>query len=171
MRMDIADIKIPKSFQKTIPKSKKMKECRDFWNKYHIQDRYIVINEQGFLTDGYIQYLILKEFGENFAEVKVSNRRKNKGERKRHYDYGLTTYVFGKHWNKRTQRYSKEYAWRLSKTWMSKGLSKDIKPGDRVLVSTNMGVKPVVVTRVEITDENPVFIKVKKVVCKLPTVK
>lgn len=168
MNMKTADIKIPKSFQRTTPKPQKMKECRDFWKKYHTQDRYIVIDRQGFLKDGYIQYLVLKEFGINSAEVKVSNRPKRKGERKRHYDYGLTTYVYGKHWRQRTQKYSKEYVWRMSKAWIGKGLAKDVKPGDKVLVSTNMGVKPVVVTRVETTNENPVFTKVKKVICKLP---
>ena len=56
----------------------------------------------------------------------------------------------------------------MSKAGIGKGLAKDVKPGDKVLVSTNMGVRPVVVTRVETTNENPVFTKVKKVICKLP---
>ena len=54
-RMKLSDIKINKAFANSIPKENKMEECRYNWRKYHKQDRYVVINRDNFLIDGYIQ--------------------------------------------------------------------------------------------------------------------
>ena len=143
-----------------------MKECRDFWYKHHTQDRYIVVNKNGVLTDGYIQYLILKEQNVKYANVKVSNKTKTKGQRIKGYDYGLTTYVFGVHLNKKTQRCSREYVWRMPHLWTDTGKSKSFAVGNKALVITNRGIKPIKITKIETREDNPVYIKVKKVICK-----
>ena len=62
-KMKLDDIKIKDTYAMTNPKEHKMRECRDYWDKYRCQDRYIVVNNSNILIDGYIQYLILKENG------------------------------------------------------------------------------------------------------------
>ena len=65
-RMKLADIKISEAFANSIPSEEKMNECRNNWNQLNRQDRYIVVNTDNVLIDGYIMYLVLKaayEFG------------------------------------------------------------------------------------------------------------
>ena len=62
-KLRLSDIKISKSFANTVPKEKKMEECRKVWREQHRQDRYIVVNKDNVLVDGYIQYLVLKDAG------------------------------------------------------------------------------------------------------------
>lgn len=73
--MKLSDIRIKDSYTATTPRKEKMKECRDFWNENHKQDRYIVVNHDGVLVDGYIQYLILKENGIADAFVKTASKK------------------------------------------------------------------------------------------------
>ena len=75
-KVKLSDIKISEKFLETVPNEQKMEECRFNWRYYGKQDRYIVINHNNVLIDGYVQYLVLKEHKEEYAEVKVSNRRK-----------------------------------------------------------------------------------------------
>jgi len=72
-KMKLSDIKIKESFAITTPKVEKMEECRNNCNTYHRQDRYIVVNNDKELIDGYIQYLVLKENGVEEADIKISN--------------------------------------------------------------------------------------------------
>ena len=44
---------------------------------------------------------------------------------------------------------------------------KDLLPGDRILVNTKYGVKPVIITRIEWRDECPVNMRIKKVYKKV----
>ena len=67
--MNISSIKISDTFANSTPRESKMKECRDFWNENHKQDRYIVVNYNDMLIDGYVQYLVLKENGVENAMV------------------------------------------------------------------------------------------------------
>ena len=104
--MKLSDIKISDAFANSIPSGKKMEECRQNWNKWQRQDRYIVVNPGNVLIDGYIQYLVLKENNINEAQVKISDRRKKRWYRKNvedwtvpHYKNEPTTYVYGKHPN------------------------------------------------------------------------
>ena len=60
-RMKLSDIKISEAFANSIPSNKKLNECRNNWNQWNRQDRYIVVNRENELIDGYIQYLVLKE--------------------------------------------------------------------------------------------------------------
>ena len=91
-RMKLADIKISEAFANSIPNEEKMNECRNNWNQWNHQDRYIVVNTGNVLIDGYIQYLILMEYKEEYAEVKISNRRKKRWYRKNVEDWNVPHY-------------------------------------------------------------------------------
>lgn len=100
--MTLSEIKILPSFAESTPNEDKMCECRYNWRCYGKQDRYIVVDNEGYLVDGYIQYLILMEHKEEYAEVKISNCRKKRWYRKNiedwdipHYKNNPTTYIYG----------------------------------------------------------------------------
>lgn len=167
--MRLADIKIKESFLNSIPKEEKMIECRNNWNKYHSQDRYLVIDHNNCLIDGYIQYLVLKENGINEAEIKISNRRKRCWYRKNIKGWNVpcyrsenTTYVYGTHANGYTN--NKEYLWRVPKSW--NWFYENVQVGDAIYCNTKYGVKPVIVSSVVVSDKCPVDMRVKKVASK-----
>ena len=169
MRRKLSDIRISDSFANTIPREKKMNECRENWKNFHRQDRYIVVNTNGVLIDGYIQYLVLKENNVEEAEVKISNRRKKCWYRKNvndwkasHYRKEPTTYVYGIHPNGLVN--GKEYIWRVPKSW--NWFSENVQVGDMIRCNTYYGVNTVIISRVLVTDECPVDIRVKKVASK-----
>lgn len=89
--MSISDIKVSDTFANSTPRESKMKECRDFWNKNHKQDRYIVVNYNNVLIDGYVQYLVLKENGVENAMVKQRWSRHNSLKRI-DYEHRTLTY-------------------------------------------------------------------------------
>lgn len=173
MKRRLSEIKISKSFATTTPSEEKMEECRRAWKDWKRQDRYIVVNPKGVLIDGYIQYLVLKENGVEEACIKESAVRKKRWHRKDVsgwkqplYKTEKTTYVYGMHFDKKRRVYSKEYVWRVPKSWSAKGWEDDVNIGDTILVATKCGAKPVVVTRVERRDQCPVDIPVRKVLKK-----
>lgn len=167
--MKLSDIKIKNSFANTTPKKEKMDECRLYWDTYHRQDRYIVVDHDNTLIDGYIQYLVLKEEGIEEAEIKISNRRKKRWYRKNvddwtvpHYRNQKTAYIYGIHPNSYS---TKERVWRVPDSWV--GWEKDLLPGDKILVCTKYGIRTIIITRIEWLDKCPVDIPVKKVYRKL----
>lgn len=167
-RMKLSDIKISEAFANTIPNEEKMNECRNNWNLWHRQDRFIVVNPDNVLIDGYIQYLVLNENNIEEAEVKISNRRKKRWYRKNvkdwnvpHYRNETTTYIYGVHPNSKNE---KEFVWRVPKSWSELGWEDGLKIGDEILVTTKFGIKPVVVTKIETSDKCPVNMPVKRVV-------
>lgn len=168
MIMKLSDIKIKDCFLNSTPKCEKVNDCRIFWNANHKQDRYIVVNHDNELIDGYIQYLILKEYGVEFAEVKISNKRKNSWNRKleckykNHYRNNKTVYIYGVHPNSKS---TKERVWRVPNSWT--GWEEDLLPGDSIIVKTKRGLKPIVITRIEWLNECPINIPVRKVVRKM----
>lgn len=173
-KMKLSEIKISDAFARTIPSENKMNECRYNWNTYHRQDRYIVVNQDGYLIDGYVQYLVLKENNVNEAEVKISNRRKKRWYRKNtkdwdipHYRSEETTYIYGKHYNKEKDEYSKEFVWRVPKSWSELGWENGLKCSDRILVDTKYGIKQIVVTKIEKSDICPVCKSVRRVVKRI----
>ena len=164
-KMKLSDIKISEAFANTIPNEEKLEECRKNWDENHRQDRFIVINRNNILIDGYIQYLILKENNMNEAEVKISNKRKKRWNRKPvkknfvpKYRDELTTYIFGVHPNSKD---TKTYMWRVPESW--NGWADNIQIGDAIMCATKFGYAPVVVNKVEIRNECPIDIPVKKV--------
>ena len=167
-KIKLSKIKIKEEFTKTTPNVAKMQECRDNWEEYGTQDRYIVINPHGYLIDGYIQYLVLKENNIEEAEIKIAYKKKGCWKRKNMSIYGEpsyrtepTTYIYGIHPNSNCD---KEFMWRIPKsyTWMADNL----QVGDTVLCGTKFGVSPVIVTKIETLDKCPIELVVKKVVGK-----
>lgn len=166
--MKLSDIKISNSFANTTPRENKMNECRKNWKNWHGQDRYIVVNTDGVLIDGYIQYLVLKENNIEEAEVKISNRRKKRWYRKNTYEQIApkymnepTVYVYGIH-PKEEKR--KERIWRVPKSWTN--FADIIRVGDSIKCCAKHGKAPVIVTRIEVLDQCPVDFRVKRVACK-----
>jgi len=167
-KMKLTDIKIKESFTITTPKEEKMNECRNNWNIYHKQDRYIVINNNNELIDGYIQYLVLKENGMEEADIKISNMRKKRWYKKNvkdwtapHYRNETTTYVYGVHPNSNC---TKNYLWRVPKSWT--WFAENVQVGDSIFCRTKFGIAPVIVTKIEVLDKCPVDFVVKRVVEK-----
>ena len=167
-KMKLSDIKINNAFANTTPKENKMNECRSNWNNYHRQDRYLVVNTDGFLIDGYIQYLVLKENNIEDAEVKISNRRKKRWYRKNTHDWDAprymsepTVYVYGIH-PKEQKR--KERVWRVPKSWTI--FADTVRVGDSIKCRAKHGVAPVIVTRIDVSDQCPVDFMVKRVSSK-----
>ena len=167
-RTKLSDIKISDAFANSIPSEEKLNECRNNWKQWNRQDRYIVVNPDNVLIDGYIQYLVLKENNVEEAEIKISTRRKKRWYRKNvedwnipHYKNETTTYVYGVQPNSNC---NKEFMWRVPKsmTWFSE----NVQVGDSILCQTKFGIAPVIVTRVEVLDKCPVDFRVKKVASK-----
>ena len=170
-KMKLSDIKISEAFANTIPKEEKLEECRKNWHENHRQDRFIVVNRKNILIDGYIQYLILKENNMDEAEVKISNKRRERWNRKPvkknfvpQYRDELTTYIFGVHPYSENK---KEFVWRVPKSWSELGWEDGLNISDEILVDTKFGIKPVVVTKIEVSDKCPVNMPVKRVVKRL----
>ena len=166
--MKLSDIKITSAFTNTVPSEYKMEECRKNWDKFHCQDRFLVVNKNNYLQDGYVQYLVLKEKGIEDAEIRIGTgkikrwRRKNmKGWKSPKYREQATTYVYGVHPNGIDH---KERVWRVPNSW--EDFTENVQIGDMVLCNTIHGKAPVSVTRVEVTDKCPVDFAVKKVVSK-----
>lgn len=165
----LSEIKISPSFAETVPKEKKMEECRKNYINHGRQDRYIVIDHTNTLIDGYIMYLVLKENNAEEARIKISNRRKKRWERINtkdwlipHYRSEMTTYVYGVHPNSKS---TKERAWRVPSSWHN--WADDLLIGDVILVATKRGIAPIVITKIEHSAICPVDIPVRKVVRKL----
>ena len=119
--MKLSEIKISEAFANSIPNGEKLNECRNNWNQWHRQDRYIVVNPDNVLIDGYIMYIVLKENGIEEVEVKISTKRKKRWYRKNvkdwnipHYRNETTTYVYGVHPYSENK---KEFVWRVPKSW------------------------------------------------------
>lgn len=170
--MKITDIIIAKSFLANTPSEHKMKECRDYWNKHHEQDRYVVINHENVLIDGYVQYLILKEKDVQDVEIRKSHQTRKKWRRKvndldkkANYRYMPTTYIFGKHVHQAT---NKVYVWRVPHSWEE--WVDDLEIGDVVFVNTKYGMRPIVVQDIEFLATCP-FQKCVKRIAKKTIVK
>ena len=172
--LKLSDIKIKNSFASSVPREEKMKECREFWNDNHMQDRYIVVDYNNVLVDGYIQYLVLKENNVEVAEIRVSDKkrkqyiRKNKEKsaqrsKRTNYKECDTTYIYGIHPNSKS---IKERVWRVPNSWWQ-GWVNQLNIGDMMLVHTKHGLAPIKITKIKISDRCPVDIPIKTVVRKL----
>lgn len=171
--MRLENIKIKDSFSITLPKEENVAVCKAYWERHKKQDRYIVVDHNNILVDGYIQFLVLKDAGIEIAEVKISDRKKKKWSRKarkpKHskpknlsYRKCDTTYVFGILLYSRS---NKERVWRIPTSWTNQQIN-DVKVGDTILVHNRKSVSFVKVTRIEKLEECPVDISVKDVIRK-----
>lgn len=161
-RMKLTDIKIKESFANTTPSEEKINECRYNWKMYGKQDRYIVVDHNNVLIDGYVMYLILMEHKEEYAEVIFKKKHSRQYEKlpkvKSTYKNTPTTYIFGVHPNSNC---TKEFCWRVPVSWGN--WADNIEIGDTILCQTKFGFSPVVVSKVEVLNKPPVEMRVKRV--------
>lgn len=173
MKMNLSEIKIPESFESSVPNTLKYAKCESYYNKSGNQDRYIVVDENNVLVDGYIMYLVLKSHNVEYCDAKRLTLRKHKYTDRQREKYGRiiplekvltykeksTVYIYGKHPN---GIIDKEYVWRLPKS--KENMYGVLLPGDLIYCTTKNGIAPVIVTRIEKRDSWDTDLKVK-VVC------
>ena len=173
MKMKLSEIKIPESFESSVPNTSKYARCENYYNETGNQDRYIVVDEKNVLVDGYIMYLVLKSHDVECCDAKRITLRKHKYTDRQHNRYGRiippekvisyknkpTVYIYGKHPN---GTIDKEYVWRLPKS--KENMYGVLLPGDLIYCSTKNGIAPVIITRIEKRDSWDTDLKVK-VVC------
>lgn len=168
MIRNINDIVVPSDMAQSEPSEEKIRECEEYWQKYQEQDRYVVLNANNEIVDGYVQYLILKEFGVSSVIVKRLESPKRRYRRFTEEDiiriYGdhdrEYTYVYGVHPNSKDNR---EYVWKVP-VKMENDFHANI--GDMIFCYTKFGRSPVIVTKVEKTNERPVNLPIKRVAAK-----
>lgn len=148
----LSDIVISSTFAESVPSEQKVQKYKSRFAKTGKQSKFLVLNDENVLVDGYIQYLILKE--NNVEEAKYVRYRKKKST----YRTQNTTYVYGTHPNSKC---TKEFVWRVPKSWSE--FTENIKVGDTIYCKTKFGVAPVVVSKIEVNDLCPIDIPVRKV--------
>lgn len=173
MKMNLSEIKIPESFENSVPSLYKYEKCCRYYKEIGNQDRYIVVDEKNVLVDGYIMYLVLKSHNAESCDAKRITLRKHKYTDKQRVRYGrlvppekvltykekTTVYIYGKHPN---GIINKEYVWRLPKS--KENMYDVLLPGDLIYCGTKNGIAPVIVIRIEKRDSWDTDLKVK-VVC------
>lgn len=158
----LSSIKIPKSYAVTTPSEKKVRTKRKKYRKGKL--RAITINTDGFLINGYINYLILKENNVEDAEVNIVDIKKNDNSNvPESYRNTRTTYIYGKHPNNKSE---KIYTWRIPNAESWRKFSEMVLPDDLIFCKTKFGCSPVIVQAVQTIDKCPVEFPVKKVLSK-----
>ncbi len=157
LKVNLEDIVISENFKARNPSREKIDDCKSWWNKFKEQKKPIIVDMDGVLIDGYAQYLALKE--EKVRKAVVNT-----------YGDKDKTYVFGKHFNSESGKWSKEYVWTLPPEWVCTGRGKNIKQDDRILVQTRNGVETAFVTRTLKLDVPPVDGEIRHVIKEIPVV-
>lgn len=152
----LSDIVISSAFAASVPSEQKVQKYRSRFAKTGRQSKYLILDNENILVDGYIQYLILKE--NNVEEAKYVRCGKFCSNKKSTYRTKTTTYVYGTHPNSKC---TKEFVWRVPESWSE--FTENIKVGDTIYCKTKFGVSPVVVNRIEVSDLCPADIPVRKV--------
>lgn len=150
MRLD--DIKIRDSFASSRPSEEKMQMKKGEYIRSG-KLKPIMIDENNVLIDGYISYLILKEFGVENTTVII----KEKDNLKKFMNKS-TYYIYGIYKNA-----GKEYSWFVPNGCIDGFIGKAL-PGDKVLVNTRNGNKRVTITRIVLLDNPPVKQRIRKVI-------
>lgn len=158
----LSSIKIPKSYAVTTPSEKKVRTKRKKYKKGKLKT--ITINTDGFLINGYINYLILKENNIEEVEVNIVDIKKNDNSNvPESYRNTRTTYIYGKHPNNKSE---KIYTWRIPNAESWRKFSKMVLPDDLIFCKTKFGCSPVIVQAIQTVDKCPVEFPVKKVLSK-----
>ena len=152
----LSDIVISSAFADSVPSEQKIQKYRSHFAKTKVQSKYLVLDQNNVLMDGYIQYLILKE--NNVEEAKYVRCGKFRTKKKPTYRTKKTTYIYGTYPNSKC---IKEFVWRVPENWC--GFAENIKVGDTIYCRTKFGVSPVIISRIEVSDLCPVDIPVRKV--------
>lgn len=161
-KIKLSSIKIPKSYAVTTPSEKKVRTKRKKYRKGKL--RAITINTDGFLINGYINYLILKENNVEDVTVNIVDIKKNDNSNvPESYRNTKTTYIYGKHPNDKSE---KIYIWRIPNAESWRKFSETILPDDLIFCKTKFGCSPVIVQAIQTVDKCPVEFPVKKVLSK-----
>lgn len=152
--MKLADIIIPDYLAESVPNEAKINRVKRYFLKYGELDKPIIINHKKELVDGYIRYLVLKEFDvEDVKQYRYERQNKK-----------VVTYIYGKHPNQQTD---KEYVWRVPTSEKWNMFMENIFVGDIVMCYTKYGIKPVIITRIVRSDFRPMDIpedmKIKRI--------
>ena len=147
MRLD--DIKVSGSFLHSVPNANKLEKCRKYFMENGVLDRKLVLNDKGYLIDGYIGYVVLRENGIDVADVVVeTDETKYKYKRKNpKWWTSPTTYVYGSH-----KVNKKVYVWRVDEK--TKG-AENVGIGKRAIVETAQGRHEITITDVKVMDRPP----------------
>lgn len=156
--MDLDSIKISKMFAKSIPSQWKMDKRRKDFIENGIGNKLIKVDENNYLVDGYITYLILKEFGVEKTKVRECNKEKKIFRSLEKLRNDSRYYVYGVHGN-----CEKEYVWVIPKSLEGEFIGK-VLPGDKIIVHTKNGGKRVTVTRIVLLNNPPVEQRIRRVV-------
>lgn len=89
-KVKLADIKIQKNFLSYTPKEDKIDEYRDTYEEYKAFRKLPVVDKNLVLLDGYIPYLLMKEYG--FDEIFVIKDVNKSSENTKN-----TMYIYGTH--------------------------------------------------------------------------
>lgn len=154
-KIKLSDVKISNMFKNSPPNEQKMNRVRRNYIKYGVQDKPIVLDKDGFLVDGYARYLILQEFGEEYAKCV---HKKNAIKKIPNYKKTPTYYIYGVH-----SHCKNEFVWRIPSTRIDEFIGK-VLPGDTVLVGTKNGTRSITVTRIELLEKPPINKCIKKVI-------
>lgn len=157
-KVKLKEIKIRPSFSCSVPNAKKVELYTTKYIQTCKQVKPILIDKNEYLLDGYIQYLILKAFNVEDAEVIVKDERETIT-----YRNSQTTYVFGYHLN---DRHKKEFVWRVPASWTD--WINNVKIGDVIYCNTRYGCKKVAVNRIEALSIPPVDVCIRKVCKRIP---
>ena len=161
-KIKLSSIKIPKSYAVTTPSEKKVRTKRKKYRKGKL--RAITINTDGFLINGYINYLILKENNVEDVTVNIVDIQKHDNSNvPESYRNTRTTYIYGKHPNDKSENI---YTWRIPNTESWKEFSEMVLPDDLIFCKTKFGCSPVIVQAIQTVDKCPVEFPVKKVLSK-----
>lgn len=175
MKMKLSEIKVPEEFKHSVPSLGKYEKCCKYYKETGNQDRYIVVDENNVLLDGYIMYLVLLNNDVDCGEVKRLTLRNHCYTYKKRARYGRivpperpitykdkpTVYIYGKHPNNKVD---KEYVWRLPQTWTD--MEKVLQEGDLIYCKTKFGASKIVVTKIIKRDNWDTDLQVKKVCAK-----
>lgn len=149
----LSKIIIPKSFSDSHPQEWKMDSVRSYVKEHNELDKPIIL-DGSMLVDGYIRYLVAKEYG--FREVPFITFREYREQNQ--IDDDAVTYIVGKF-----KGSEKEYTWRLDKNIQ-------IEVGDSVLVKSRCkdGSDVSAVTVVNVfTSDDPHMLRHKPIIKKL----
>lgn len=155
-KIKLSDIKISSAFADSVSSEQKVQKYRKRFAETGKQSKFLVIDSNNVLVDGYIQYLILKE--NNVEEAAYVKADKFGNKKKPTYRTQKTTYVYGTHSNSKCK---KEFVWRVPNNWIN--FVENINVGDTIYCKTKFGVAPVVVSKIENNSLCPVDIPVRKV--------
>ncbi len=151
-KMRLNDIKIRDSFASSEPGEEKMQMKKGEYIRSG-KLKPIMIDENNVLIDGYISYLILKEFGVENTTVIIKEK-----DNLKKFMNKPTYYIYGIHKNA-----GKEYSWFVPSGCVD-GFVGKVLPGDKVLVNTRNGNKKVTITRIVLLDNPPVKQRMRRAI-------